>query len=138
MKVIRAEKTSDFETRLKEALSEEGAAVFAVFFGSEQDTGESWCPDCVIADPLIRAVVREVPNSILLECPVGDRADYKNKPEHPYRTHPGIRLTSVPTLIRWTAEGPQERVVDPDCADKAKLIACAESAKKRKAGFSKI
>ncbi|RKP24717.1 hypothetical protein SYNPS1DRAFT_2118, partial [Syncephalis pseudoplumigaleata] len=64
-------------------------------------TGLSWCPDCVDADPHIRTAIEALPDSLLILCPVGDRAAWKNQPQHPYRCHPAIALTAIPTLIRW-------------------------------------
>jgi hypothetical protein len=48
--------------------------IFVLFFGTEnQATGQSWCPDCVIADPKIRMTIATRPDATLVECPVGDR-----------------------------------------------------------------
>jgi hypothetical protein len=65
------------------------------------ETGKSWCPDCVKADPLIQKALSNDPEVTLLECPV-PRSTYKGNPNHPYRTHKQIQLQGVPTLIRWT------------------------------------
>ena len=89
-----------------------------MFIGSENPgTGESWCSDCVIADPIIRAGVREVAGATLIECPVGDREVYKNNAEHPYRVHADIALTAIPTLVAWTPDGPGARLVEEECHD---------------------
>lgn len=53
------------------------------------------------ADPIIRSTVTKIPGAVLVECPVGDRAVYKNNPTHPYRVHAKAKLTAVPTLYRW-------------------------------------
>jgi len=135
MKVVRVQTPADFDKVVADVLAHAPGPVFVVLFGSEDpETHESWCPDCVIADPLIRTAIRGVPDSTLIECPVGARSEYgrgarravavvasgvaqppeparpawgrgcryKNKPEHPYRLHPQIKLTAVPTLVRWT------------------------------------
>merc|ERR1711916_236725 len=93
----------------------------AVFIGSEDPgTGESWCSDCVISDPIIRGNVPQ--GATLVECPVGDRAVYKNNPDHPYRTHPEIALTAIPTLIAWGQDGPGARLVEGECHSQEAVV----------------
>eukprot|EP00030_Apusomonadida_sp_AF-17_P008113 a846922_27.p1 GENE.a846922_27~~a846922_27.p1 ORF type:complete len:160 (+),score=55.38 a846922_27:71-481(+) len=84
------------------------APTFCIFFGSEDPgTGESWCSDCVVADPLIRSSIRKLaPSATLFECPVGDRAAYKGMADHAYRVHAQIKLQAVPQFMCWTARGP--------------------------------
>ena len=75
MKVTRVATAAEFDDAVGAAVQGAAGPVFVVLFGSEQpDTGESWCEDCVIADPLIRQAIRGVPHATLIECPVGDRA----------------------------------------------------------------
>ncbi|CAM0137803.1 hypothetical protein VKS41_001016 [Umbelopsis sp. WA50703] len=99
--------------------------VFVLFFGTEDPDkdNESWCPDCVIADPLVRKYVNKVPDSVLLEAPVGSRSEWKLNSEHIYKSNPLIALKAIPTLIRWTKDGPAGRLVEEECADQAKLEA---------------
>ena len=75
--------------------------MFVLFFGTEvPETSESWCPDCVIADPLIRKAISPIENAILLEAPVGARNEWKGNTTHPYRVRFG--LSAIPTLFKWT------------------------------------
>lgn len=66
-------------TELKSHLSKmdkEKAAkkVFILFTGSKDESGDSWCPDCVKADPIIHSCLKYLPeNSEFLTCYVGDR-----------------------------------------------------------------
>ena len=77
MKIVRVVDLPDFDATVASTLAAAPGPVFVVLFGSEApETGESWCEDCVIADPLIRSGVRAVPNATLIECPVGQRAEY--------------------------------------------------------------
>ncbi|KAJ3272782.1 hypothetical protein HK104_004406, partial [Borealophlyctis nickersoniae] len=46
---------------------------------------------------------------------------YKNNPTHPYRIHPQIKLTAVPTLIEWTKDGPGRRVVEEEAQKEENL-----------------
>ncbi|KNC52593.1 thioredoxin fold domain-containing protein [Thecamonas trahens ATCC 50062] len=128
MPIKRITDPTDFDATLAAHFEGESTGpTYVVFIGSDDPgTGESWCSDCVIADPLIRQGVRAVPGAVLIECPVGDRAVYKNNPDHPYRVHPQIALTAIPTLIAWTADGPGARLVEEECASEeaiAELVA---------------
>ena len=58
-----------------------------------------------LADPLVRKWVGKVPNSVLLEAPVGSRSEWKLNSTHIYRVNPDISLKAIPTLIRWTKVG---------------------------------
>ena len=70
--------------------------------------GEPWCPDVRRALPVVRKLVAER-NGTLLEVCVGQRQDWKDQ-EHPFRHDPRLKLTGIPALFRWTADGPAERV----------------------------
>ncbi|KAI9487361.1 MAG: hypothetical protein EXX96DRAFT_552851 [Benjaminiella poitrasii] len=119
MKAVRVNEIEQFEPEVKKAL-ETGNPVFVLFFGTElPETSESWCPDCVIADPLVRKAVMNVKDSILIEAPVGNRNDWKGNTTHPYRVR--YQVPAIPTLFKWTAEGPGDKLVEEDCADATKL-----------------
>jgi hypothetical protein len=117
MAIVRCPTPADLEPHLTR-VTEERSSALLLFFGSEDpQTGTSWCPDCVLADPLVRKLVRELqPHLALLECPVGLRSQWKNQPGHPYRQHPLLHLQRIPTLV-WL-DGPCERgrLVEGDCA----------------------
>ena len=95
-----------------------GSALY-VFFGSEDPaTGASWCPDCVIADPILRRACTTLrPDLVLYECPVGVRSDWKNQPQHPFRLHPTLRLARIPTLVFLEHGMERGRLVEADCAN---------------------
>jgi thiol-disulfide isomerase/thioredoxin len=76
--------------------------LLALFTGSKDpQTGQSWCPDCVSADPHLEEAQRNNPETTFLYCEVGPRESWKNQPGHPYRTNPNTRVRCVPTLIRY-------------------------------------
>ena len=100
---------ADFDAAFESAVAESSACFYGLFIGSNKpDTGKSWCPDCVRADPVLRKVLDDplqVPDgTVVLDCPCA-RAEYKGHPEYPYRTHARIQLKGVPTLVKWDAEG---------------------------------
>eukprot|EP00897_Mesotaenium_endlicherianum_P010489 jgi/Mesen1/9469/ME000063S08924 len=75
--------------------------VFVLFLGNNlAETGESWCPDCRAADPVISKVFGTSPrNMTLVRVYVGDKPTWKD-PLNPFRSTP-YRVTGVPTLARW-------------------------------------
>ena len=124
MGIVRCATPSDLAPILERLQGERGS-VLMLFFGSEDPaTGESWCPDCVTADPVLRRSCRELrPELTLHECPVGLRADWKQRPDHPYRLHPALRLARIPTLIWFEAGCERGRLVEADCAKPERVAA---------------
>lgn len=117
MPIRRQPLPSDAIAALDQVKAERGAALF-LFFGAEDPaTGTSWCPDCVTADPVLRAAcAAQRPDLALNECPVGQRSDWKNRPEHPYRLDPDFRLARIPTLLLFEDGCEAGRLVEGDCA----------------------
>ena len=104
--------------------------LFLVFFGSEvAETGESWCPDCVMADPVIRGTLARITARPvhLVECPVGDRSAYKGQSAHPYRTDARVRLVRIPTLIRFEGGREVGRLTEAECLDPDAILRLAAS-----------
>lgn len=124
MPVTRCVDPEAAETALAAIRDAEMEAVF-LFFGSEEPaSGASWCPDCVTADPVLRAAcATRRPDLTLHECPVGRRADWKDRPQHPYRLHPLWRLERIPTLVHVCGCVELGRLVEADCADPAVVAA---------------
>jgi len=120
MPIGRLATIAEFEAHLASVAVGQGSALY-LFFGSEDPTtGASWCPDCVIADPILRRVCTTLrPDLVLYECPVGLRSAWKNQPQHPYRLHPTTRLTRIPTLLFLEHGMERGRLVEGDCAQPA-------------------
>lgn len=102
-------------------LAAKRVSALLLFFGSEDpQTGTSWCPDCVTADPVLRrAIAERRPDLTCYECPVGARSDWKQRSEHPYRLHPVTRVARIPTLILLEGNIERGRLVEADCANPA-------------------
>jgi len=118
MKLIRIPfaEAAQFDSKLQTIFTSfPSSKYFVLFFGSEVQGGNSWCPDCIVADPVIKKAISKVDNLVLVECPVGNISEYKNVPNHPYKTHKQIQLQRVPTLIAWTKEGPAARLIEDEC-----------------------
>jgi len=125
MRITRLPEPAAFEAMRS---APDGALHFFLFFGSEApETGESWCPDCVMADPVIRATLATITARPvnLVECPVGDRASYKGRADHPYRQSPRIRLQRIPTIIRFDGEREVGRLVEAECLSPEALLRLA-------------
>jgi len=120
MPICRLATPADVAASLATTNAAKHSALY-VFFGSEDPvTGESWCPDCVIADPVLRRACTSLrPDLVLYECPVGARSAWKNQPEHPFRLHPTLRLARIPTLIFIDGGLERGRLVEGDCANPA-------------------
>ncbi len=54
-----------------------------------KETGQSWCPDCVAAEPIINSKFESL-NVTLIECPVV-REEYR-QPTYLYRVHEKVFL----------------------------------------------
>jgi thiol-disulfide isomerase/thioredoxin len=93
---------ADFDATLSKCeVVANGRMLFMLFTGSKNtSTGLSWCSDCVTAEPIIDAALEKADGGcVLIVCSV-DRASYRT-PEYQYRTDPRIKLTCVPTLMKW-------------------------------------
>lgn len=88
--------------------------MFALFTGSLDADGESWCSDCVKADPVVIEGLKSAPEATcFITCYVGDRPAWKD-PKCPFRSNPDLKLKSIPTLAKL---GSPERLVEGQCAD---------------------
>lgn len=124
MPFVRCMTPADAQTALDRVVQTRSDALF-LFFGSEDPaTGASWCPDCVTADPVLRATIAAAAPALPVhECPVGARSAWKGVMDHPYRVHPAFRLQRIPTLIRFRAGLDVGRLVEGPCADPAAVRA---------------
>lgn len=99
----------NFIAKIQE-LEKAGREVYCVFSGSKDANGKSWCPDCVTAEPVIRGCLKNMPEgSVFVYCQVGERAYWKDK-SNDFRTNPKMKLTGVPTLMKWGS--PNQKLVE--------------------------
>ncbi|CAL2035575.1 hypothetical protein CAEBREN_02755 [Caenorhabditis brenneri] len=80
-----------------------GHRVVALFTGSKSlTTGESWCPDCVVAEPVIDEVIKGADVAGIdvhfVTVFVGNREVWRD-PSVGFRTDPALKLTCIPTLL---------------------------------------
>jgi len=75
--------------------------VVVMFSGDKDAQGNSWCPDCVDAEPGIEKALSQLDDeNIFIHCAVGGR-DFWKDPACIFRTDSRTKLSSVPTLMRW-------------------------------------
>ncbi len=117
MPIVRCATPVEAAAAVAQVTATQGSGLFVFFGADDPQTGESWCPDCVTADPVLRrTITRMRPDLTLYECPIGQRSEWKNRPEHPYRLHPLLRLARIPTLVFFFEGVERGRLVEADCA----------------------
>ncbi|KAL4707389.1 hypothetical protein ACJJTC_008574 [Scirpophaga incertulas] len=78
-----------------------GPPVYFYFSGSKLPNGNSWCPDCVEAEPVLKDFINQLKSNVIFAyVDVGDRDYWKDK-GCPFRTDNRTRLMVIPTLIKW-------------------------------------
>ncbi|XP_037702444.1 thioredoxin domain-containing protein 17-like [Choloepus didactylus] len=80
------------------------------FTGSKDAGGESWCPDRVQAEPVIREALKCVSEGcVSIYCQVGERPYWKD-PNNDFRKK--LKVTAVPTLLKY---GTSQKLVESEC-----------------------
>ena len=77
--------------------------------------GKSWCPDCVVAQPVVESTLEKevkTPTNYLY-VGVGGR-DFWKDPKCIFRTDSLTKLKSVSTLFKWGS--PENRLEEEKCA----------------------
>jgi thiol-disulfide isomerase/thioredoxin len=100
MKHIICNKVDGFDEKVEEALAlASGNPLLVMFTGAiVKESGQSWCPDCTAAHPVIMDVMKDT-DAVMLEVPL-TRTIYRD-PTLIFRTRADIKLNCVPTLLRW-------------------------------------
>lgn len=95
-----------------------------VYAEKSAETGQSWCPDCVKAEPYVRKALAEknAAECVFVTLPVV-KLDYKSNPEFFYRKHPKLQLKAVPSLYGWTqtSNSLTQPLIESECWDQEKL-----------------
>ncbi|XP_060612814.2 thioredoxin domain-containing protein 17 [Anolis sagrei] len=102
----------EFERVAREQENKRGKGLVFVYFSGDKDpdTGTSWCPDCVRAEPIVRAQLTHLPDgAAFIYCQVGPR-DYWKNPDNEFKKK--LKLTGVPTLLKY---GTPEKLVEEEC-----------------------
>lgn len=86
----------------------------------DPETKKSWCPDCVIAKPVIEKALQAHKDNdqvALVTVQVGQRNEWKT-PENPYRLHE-LKINCVPTILSL---GNKLRLNGSECSDEPKVL----------------
>ncbi|XP_075052885.1 thioredoxin domain-containing protein 17 [Mixophyes fleayi] len=103
-------KVYGYQEYSKEVAKHKGKIIFALFCGDKNEKGESWCPDCVKAEPIVRGQLTHLPKgSVFIYCLVGERAAWKD-PNNEFRQN--LKLTGVPTLAKV---GTPQKLTEDEC-----------------------
>eukprot|EP00898_Chlorokybus_atmophyticus_P006737 jgi/Chlat1/7064/Chrsp56S06724 len=95
----------------RQAALPEDERLYALFYAN-------WCPDCHRALPILEAAFARLSHTTVLRCDVGTREAWR-KPAFPLRIDKRLNVVCVPTLLRWSKEGPRDRLDDAQCQDAA-------------------
>ncbi|XP_050537166.1 thioredoxin domain-containing protein 17-like [Daktulosphaira vitifoliae] len=78
---------------------------FILFTGTPNESGESWCSDCVNAEPIIKNQIEKnkerLKNANIIFAYAGKREEWKNCPGNPFKTDKRTKLQFLPTLMKW-------------------------------------
>ncbi|RWS31397.1 thioredoxin domain-containing protein 17-like protein [Leptotrombidium deliense] len=94
--------------------------IFILFTGSKDSEGNSWCPDCVKAEPVVKKTITKYsdqPSSLFVTAFVGARDVWKSA-ENAFRTSKDYRVRCVPTILKY---GTSLRLEENQCADESLL-----------------
>ncbi|KAJ3113950.1 Thioredoxin domain-containing protein 17 [Phlyctochytrium bullatum] len=118
----RIEAFDSFDATLNQAVQDHPGRIFVYLFANEDPaTGQSWCPDCRNAEPLIKKHLETVDGGLVLEVAAGDRPTWKD-PNNFYRHHAELKATSVPTLYEIGKDGKVlKKLVENEAEDEAAL-----------------
>ncbi|EAT33643.1 AAEL012116-PA [Aedes aegypti] len=86
--------------KLAESLEGKGEPVHVFFKGDKDEKGDSWCPYCVKAAPVVEEALKLAPENSHFITVVIDRPFWKDL-NNPFRKDPRTHLVFLPTLLRW-------------------------------------
>lgn len=108
---VKAQGFDDFLAQVGE-LQKQDKIILCMFCGDKDASGNSWCPDCVEKEPVVRKFLANLKNPedvVFIYCSVGCRDYWKDRSNN-FRTNKNLRLTGVPTLMVWGK--PNEKLVE--------------------------
>ncbi|XP_036350141.2 thioredoxin domain-containing protein 17-like [Ochotona princeps] len=82
------------------------------FPGSKDAEGNSWCPECVKAEPVVQEVLKHSRKGcVFIYCQVGDRPYWKD-PNNEFRKK--LKITAVPTPLKYRTP---QKLVESECLE---------------------
>ena len=64
-----------------------------------RETGKSWCPDCVNVQGELDQILQGTKGPLLYATVT--RQEWRGQAQHAYRSHPGLRVGGVPTVLQF-------------------------------------
>lgn len=124
MRIITIELFNAFAELYEKYSKEQGTSdlknLILLFVANDNpETKQSWCPDCVLAKPLIermREKYQHDEQTALVYVRVGQRDEWKT-PDNPYRLHE-VKISCVPTIISLSNG---LRLNGSECSDEDKV-----------------
>jgi hypothetical protein len=119
---VTPDASSEFDSALATALAS-GSRVFVLFTGAAVEGGASWCKDCEDCKPMLKAMFAEAGSiraTTLIEVPLA-REGYKGNAANWARVHTSVKLTAVPTIMRWGKVKKLAELVDLECKDAGRV-----------------
>lgn len=102
--------TDEFESAFG-TLATTGDKFITIFTGTiNEETNESWCPDCVEAKPIIQKLVDDGKRKIIKAAVTRD--EWMGNAGHPYKTSGTFKCAGVPTVILFEGSNELHRVDD--------------------------
>lgn len=139
-KQIILEDTTQFDSTVAQYENDPAYKVVLVYVTGSVDerSGKSWCPDCVMSEPVIKNMFNQieedlenadvdpsVPQIAFIKCPVV-REPYK-KSDFVYRTHAKLQIRSIPTLILWSADtNYRQRIIEGQFREGSRVLSFAK------------
>ncbi|KAI0230392.1 Thioredoxin domain-containing protein 17 [Lamellibrachia satsuma] len=114
--MVKEIRVNGFDELMKTVDNQKNNKVCVLFTGSVDESGQSWCPDCVKADPVIKECLQYAePQTVFITCCVGNRPFWKDQ-NNMFRTSNKTSLKSIPTLMVW---GTRQKLEEDQCASNA-------------------
>ncbi|KAH7412824.1 hypothetical protein BKA64DRAFT_659646 [Cadophora sp. MPI-SDFR-AT-0126] len=115
---VSSESPSELEATLKASATTSKPA-FAVIYASLVNS-KSWCGDCRDAEAFVNSKFASGEDVVKVVY-AGQRDEWR-KQDNPWRAAP-FKITNLPTLVKVTADGKVEKLVEADVYNQRKLDA---------------
>ena len=113
---------SNFGTIVKDYLKEKKDFIVYIY-GDHDEQGRSWCPDCVISEPLVEKVlpkIKEMESQKEIYF-INVSVAFNNR--EVYRNDKIIKMKRIPTLIYFSKGVEMERLVEGEMATQENIDA---------------
>ncbi|KAK0121815.1 hypothetical protein ONS95_010098 [Cadophora gregata] len=115
---VSSESPSELEASLKATATTSKPAFFIVY--ASLVNGKSWCGDCRDAESFVNSKFASGEDVVKVVY-AGQRDEWR-KQDNPWRADP-FKITNLPTLVKVTADGNVEKLVEADVYNQRKLDA---------------